>query len=632
MLINIRTSDGNRTSISAEKLDTIASVRQKISTILGKDKYPLHRLRLIYSGKQLENKHKVFDYNVRNNDTILVFLKADIPIEEEETQSESIDHIITPTDSSVSTPISMIPEPIPTKSATSEVTSQIDTPTDEATTGVSLSKDDYVCASCDNNDKKKCKECGCSVCGGKEDEDSTLICEECQMYFHMKCLNPPLKKIPEDDWYCENCFNDPANIIQPGQYIDLSQTRKAKMPSATQKRKWGGGMACAGVEKKCSIVKPNHVGPIPGIPVGSSWKYRIHLSEAGVHRPPVGGIAGSSKTGALSIVLAGGYPEDVDNGDEFFYTGSGGRDLKTGNKRVAEQSEDQVLTRYNLALAKTCDAPIDEKNGAEAKDWRKSTPVRVVRSYKAAKHNPKYAPADGVRYDGIYKLVKYWPQAGYSGFIVWRYLFRRDDQEPAPWTEEGEKRIRDLGLTMYCPPELANKAAASAKSKQKKKPANDKQVIEIKDDSDRDEFQDSVKKPRLSSNDDFGDKHVIVEICKFRPRQEVLDLIAQDVQSQRAWKAVFESRARNMKEFLEIIAEKEFLCPVCQDMVQSPVTTPQCAHSVCKDCLKQSISCLGQMCPMCRTEFNPKLSKDSLSVNTELVAVFKALIPSYGLD
>ena len=29
------------------------------------------------------------------------------------------------------------------------------------------------------------------------------------------------------------------------------------------------------------------------------------------------------------------------------------------------------------------------------------------------------------RYDGIYKVKKYWPQKGKSGFIVWRYLLAR---------------------------------------------------------------------------------------------------------------------------------------------------------------------------------------------------------------
>lgn len=45
-------------------------------------------------------------------------------------------------------------------------------------------------------------------------------------------------------------------------------------------------------------------------------------------------------------MLSGGYEDDVDNGDEFLYTGSGGRDL-SGNKRTALQSCDQQLIRYN---------------------------------------------------------------------------------------------------------------------------------------------------------------------------------------------------------------------------------------------------------------------------------------------
>jgi len=46
-----------------------------------------------------------------------------------------------------------------------------------------------------------------------------------------------------------------------------------------------------------------------------------------VHRPPVGGIHGRENDCAYSIVLSGGYAEDYDNGDEFLYSGSGGRDL-----------------------------------------------------------------------------------------------------------------------------------------------------------------------------------------------------------------------------------------------------------------------------------------------------------------
>lgn len=36
-------------------------------------------------------------------------------------------------------------------------------------------------------------------------------------------------------------------------------------------------MACVGRTKVCSIVPPNHFGPIPGVPVGSAWKFRVQV-------------------------------------------------------------------------------------------------------------------------------------------------------------------------------------------------------------------------------------------------------------------------------------------------------------------------------------------------------------------
>jgi E3 ubiquitin-protein ligase UHRF1 len=90
------------------------------------------------------------------------------------------------------------------------------------------------------------------------------------------------------------------------------------------------------------------------------------------------------------------------------------------------------------ALALNCNVKFNDKTGGEAKDWRNGKPVRVVRNYKLRKHS-KYAPVDGNRYDGIYKVVKYYPQKGKSGFVVWRYLLRRDDPNPAPWAKGGRE-------------------------------------------------------------------------------------------------------------------------------------------------------------------------------------------------
>lgn len=49
---------------------------------------------------------------------------------------------------------------------------------------------------------------------------------------------------------------------------------------------------------------------IPAVPVGSHWKFRVQVSEAGVHRPQVAGIHGRENEDAYSIVLSGGYEDD----------------------------------------------------------------------------------------------------------------------------------------------------------------------------------------------------------------------------------------------------------------------------------------------------------------------------------
>ena len=62
----------------------------------------------------------------------------------------------------------------------------------------------YECKICRDNEDVLCKFCGCKECGGKEDPETMLVCECCEFFFHMKCMDPPLETIPDDDWYCSN--------------------------------------------------------------------------------------------------------------------------------------------------------------------------------------------------------------------------------------------------------------------------------------------------------------------------------------------------------------------------------------------------------------------------------------------
>ncbi|NXX96066.1 UHRF1 ligase, partial [Centropus bengalensis] len=474
-----------------------------------------------------------------------------------------------------------------------------------------------VCKACKDNPNKTCRVCACHICGGKQDPDKQLMCDECDMAFHIYCLSPPLSAIPDDeDWYCPECRNDASEVVLAGEKLKESK-KKQKMASAnsSSRRDWGKGMACVGRTKQCTIVPSNHYGPIPGIPVGTMWKFRVQVSESGVHRPHVAGIHGRSNDGAYSLVLSGGYEDDIDHGNSFTYTGSGGRDL-SGNKRTAEQSCDQKLTNMNRALALNCSAPINDKHGAEAKDWRAGKPVRVVRNVKGGKHS-KYAPVEGNRYDGIYKVVKYWPEKGKSGFLVWRYLLRRDDEEPAPWTKEGKDRMKKLGLAMQYPEGYLEAMANKDKEKE----------------NDGDDEFDTPGKGKRKRKSTGGEEKVLsspagtpkktkVEPYKLTSQQK--SLIKSDEANEKLWNEVLEA-LKDGPKFLSKV-EEAFLCICCQEVVFRPVTTV-CQHNVCKDCLDRSFRADVYSCPACRYELGKNYT---MQVNKTLQTILSQLFPGYG--
>jgi len=479
------------------------------------------------------------------------------------------------------------------------------------------------CESCHDNDRKKCKECGCQKCGGKDQQDEQILCDECDGAYHIKCLG--LKALPdEDEWFCPQCKND-DDIVKVGEKVKAGK-KKAKMPSAKegQKRDWGQGFATVGRSKECKTVDKDHFGPIPGVEVGMNWFFRMQISEEGIHRPPVGGIAGTAKLGCPSLVLSGGYEDDVDNGDEFYYTGAGGRDL-SGNKRTAEQSMDQELTRTNAALALNCACPFDDKNGGEAKDWKKGKPIRVVRGYKGAKHS-KYAPAEGNRYDGIYKVVKYWPEKGKAGFIVWRYLIRRDDPTPAPWTDEGKKLMEDGGYGEVRYPEGYHEALAE---KAKEKAAKDAE--KAKSDGTK-EKRGKVSKRKVlddvtsivsnSKKSKIGEENA--PKSRFKLSADLLKAMKEDKLNEKVWKDVIGKEYSIRKDLTEYV-ETQFCCIICQDVVFQPVTTP-CLHNVCKPCLDRSFKAEVFTCSSCRADLGKDYEKP---INSNLREALKVIFPGY---
>src|SRR5262245_24776507 len=138
-------------------------------------------------------------------------------------------------------------------------------------------------------------------------------------------------------------------------------------------------------------------GELPGYPLSATFRDRASLAAARVHRPLMDGICGGAD-GAESIVVSGGYVDDLDLGDEIVYTGWGGRDPDTGR-----QIADQKLTKGNLGLA------VSQLEG------------HVIRVIRGAGGDPAYSPAKGYRYDGLFRVVDHWQEPGKDNFLIWRF-------------------------------------------------------------------------------------------------------------------------------------------------------------------------------------------------------------------
>ncbi|WP_345746531.1 YDG/SRA domain-containing protein [Streptomyces sp. ODS28] len=159
--------------------------------------------------------------------------------------------------------------------------------------------------------------------------------------------------------------------------------------------------------------------PMGEVQPGHQFKTRRQAHEAGVHRPLQAGICGTRKTGAESIVVSGGYKDDEDYGDVIIYTGHGGQD--TSRNQVSDQSLD------------------DPGNAALVTSYLEGLPVRVLRGWQSAS---PYAPIEGYRYDGLYRVTTYGSKSSIDGFKIWQ--FRLEACEGTPMPNERQLTLGDL--------------------------------------------------------------------------------------------------------------------------------------------------------------------------------------------
>ena len=50
----------------------------------------------------------------------------------------------------------------------------------------------------------------CDVCKRDDNDESMLLCDNCDAGYHMQCLTPPLYVVPPGEWFCPHC--GPAEV------------------------------------------------------------------------------------------------------------------------------------------------------------------------------------------------------------------------------------------------------------------------------------------------------------------------------------------------------------------------------------------------------------------------------------
>ena len=175
------------------------------------------------------------------------------------------------------------------------------------------------------------------------------------------------------------------------------------------------------------------------------------------------------------------------------------------------------------------------------------------------------------RYDGLYKVVKYWPQKGLAGFIVWRYLLRRDDPAPAPWTKEGKKRMEEGGWAEMQYPE--NYLENQAKKLAEKAAKLDEEV---------DKPEGKGKKRKNSGELDPRDncKQKKVPVAKYKVSAEHKEAMKKDKLNAKLWTDLQAQELKTRKDLVEAV-EEMFSCVVCMGVVTIPVTL-ECLHNFCQ--------------------------------------------------
>ncbi|KAI1080090.1 PUA-like domain-containing protein [Whalleya microplaca] len=152
--------------------------------------------------------------------------------------------------------------------------------------------------------------------------------------------------------------------------------------------------------------KPAKVFGHNDIPVGTWFANQLVALHHGAHGSRMGGIAGSIDAGAYSIVVSDIYEDlDDDRGETLFYSGSNSHN-NTDPANPAPSSGGTKALKSSL---------------------RTGNVLRVLRSGgPSASQKNRWLPDCGLRYDGLYRVVRQRLQTNTKGGLYEQFELRRE--------------------------------------------------------------------------------------------------------------------------------------------------------------------------------------------------------------
>lgn len=139
-----------------------------------------------------------------------------------------------------------------------------------------------------------------------------------------------------------------------------------------------------------------------GLTPGDWFPKMVVARFNGAHSGGMRGISGDPEHGAFSIVVSGQYEEDLDEGDVLYYSGEGADKNESPNEVDRRSTNDSLVESYD-----------------------NRQPVRVLRSASKGERQRHYAPACGIRYDGLYTVIAVQQRHNAKGGLYQRFKLRR---------------------------------------------------------------------------------------------------------------------------------------------------------------------------------------------------------------